>query len=97
MSWYGSGTFTAVLSLSEDWTPRTASGGVSVAKHRREPVSNERARKLLARSGLKLTRKQLEQLAPEMKALAKNIARLDELDLGEVEPAISFSRRGDDR
>ena len=68
-----------------------------MAKHRGESVSNERARNLLARSGLKLTRKQLEELTPEMKALAKNIARLDELDLGEVEPAVSFSCRSDDR
>lgn len=67
-----------------------------MAKHRREPESNASARKLLARSGLKLTRKQLGELAPEMKALAKNIARLDELDLGEVEPAVGFSRRDGD-
>lgn len=65
---------------------------MKLKKSRHTARSNEITRRLLAEAGLKLTVKQLDRLAPDMAALARNIARLDELDLSQIEPAVTLCR-----
>lgn len=53
-------------------------------------LSKAAAKELLERLGVRLSDTQWEELRPDLEALARNIARLAELELSGVEPATTF-------
>jgi hypothetical protein len=66
------------------------SGGGVMAKMR---VTRDTLRAMAGLSGLDISDDELKELLPQVQRTLENMVGLDVLDLGEVEPAVSFKAR----
>ncbi len=82
--------------------PRTPIKGVlislweaNMAQRRRPRIPKQGLRQVSRMWGVNLEAERLETLAPRIQQTASDLAKLNELDLGELEPAVRFQRKGD--
>ena len=61
-----------------------------MAQSQAPKVTKETLKTLASLSGIELSDERLEQLVPQMQATLDSLAKLDELDLGDTEPAFIF-------
>lgn len=59
-----------------------------------KPFTKETLKQLLERAGLELSDQELETLTPRVSQFLQGITSPEELDLGDLEPVVSFDRVG---
>ena len=58
-------------------------------------ISKEALKAMASMSGLNFSDEKLEELLPQIQQAAEALSGLDALNLGEVEPAITFKTEGE--
>ncbi len=66
-----------------------------MAQSKAPRVTKETLKAIASLSGIDLSEERLEHLLPQMQATLDSLAKLDELDLGETEPAFIFPMKKD--